>query len=151
MTDARLFHTRDGGEMLWENGEPELSSDGLETAVYLSLFGGNYDDSGLSKDDARQWWGNLTEESPENTYRSKTQSLLASLPPTAANARLIVASAESDLNWLVSTGVAKSVSVAVRVPSRNRVDITVLVLIDAESKTFRFESLWPLNGSTGNT
>ena len=43
--DVLLFQTVDDGEINIENGVVEMSG-GLETAAYLSLYGGNEDDDG---------------------------------------------------------------------------------------------------------
>ena len=78
--DVSLRQTDDGGEITVVNGVVEMSG-GLETAVYLSLFGGNEDDDGRA-DNPQTWWGNLAENEPERQYRSETQHLLQALPAT---------------------------------------------------------------------
>jgi hypothetical protein len=66
-------------------------SGGLETSAYLSLFGGNEDDAGLS-DKTMQWWGNVGAEQAKQ-YRSETQNLLKSLPLTSSNLLRVEAAA----------------------------------------------------------
>jgi phage gp46-like protein len=128
MTDVLLRQTNDGGEITVEAGL-FLLSEGLETAAYLSLFGGNEQDPG-DQDSREQWWGNIGELVPARTYRSETQYLLRSLPAVPSNLRRIEQAAARDLQWMLDVGVAKSVSVAARIPALNRVlvDVTVVTL-----------------------
>lgn len=103
-----------------------LLTDGLETAVYLSLFGGNEDDPGQS-DVTQQWWGNLLETDPARTYRSETQYLLKSLPLIPANLRRVEQAAKRDLQWLLDTANATKVDVTVSIPALNRMQIDVAI------------------------
>jgi len=128
MTDVLLRETPDGGDITVEAGL-FLLSDGLETAAYLSMFGGNEQDSGAA-DSTEQWWGNLSEPEPARTYRSETQYLLRSLPAIPANLLRIEQAAARDLQWMIDEGVVKSVKVAARIPGLHRVvvDIGLVVL-----------------------
>jgi phage gp46-like protein len=121
MTDVLLFHTIDDGEITATNGAI-ATTDGHETAVYLSLFGGNFDDDG-SRDNPLQWWGNFGETDPARTYRSETQYLLESTPPTSGNLRRIEAAVKRDLAWLGEY----VESVTVSTPRLNAVHITVTI------------------------
>ena len=57
MTDLLLYASLDGGEIEVTNGV--LTTDeGPFQAMYLSLFGGNFEDSGDTSTDSEQWWGN---------------------------------------------------------------------------------------------
>ena len=136
MTDVLLQQTNDGGEITYVNGNPETTN-GLEVAVYLSLYGGNKKDSGSSADDAIQWWANHDETQPERKYRSEFQALVQGLSNVAANLLLIEDAAGRDLKWLVDTGVATAVEVNATVPAYNtlQVDITIDV---SESESVRF-------------
>lgn len=136
--DVRMFHTELGGEITIEAGVVEFH-DGLETAVYLSLFGGEELDSGRPDSASKQWWGNLVEDEPSSTYRSETQALLSTLPITTDSARRIEAAASRDLSWLVSDGYAQSVSASVTLPARNRIDLSIRVLADGRERLFTFE------------
>ncbi|MGB5733854.1 MAG: hypothetical protein WBM40_05360, partial [Thiohalocapsa sp.] len=69
MTDVHLFHTSNGGDINFASDdlETDLALDaGLETAAYLSMFGGNERDPGTLRNaddperaDRFQWWGNI--------------------------------------------------------------------------------------------
>jgi phage gp46-like protein len=139
--DVRLYQTNDGGEIDFVAGQAQMS-DGLETAVYLSLFGGNERDSGQDGDEPLQWWGNLGEADQSKHYRSETQHLLRSLPATTANLRRIEDAIARDLAWMTDSSLASSVSAEVSVPALNRIDLLVRVEIDGEELKFPFTQAW---------
>jgi len=125
VTDVLLRQTDDGGDLVCENGLV-LLTEGLETAVYLSLFGGNEDDPGQG-DLTHQFWGNLLETDPARAYRSETQYLLKSLPLIPANLRRVEQAAQRDLQWLLDTGNATSIEVTASIPALNRMQIDVAI------------------------
>jgi len=135
MTDVRLYQTADGGEIDYRNGSAVLA-DGLETAAYLSLFGGNHDDSGTEGDDPRQWWGNVDETEPSRKIRSETQFLLQGISNAPANLLRLQDAAQRDLAWLVNDAIAERVAVAVSVPTLNTVNFAIE--IEIESTVYRF-------------
>lgn len=140
MTDVRHYHAPDGGEISIENGQPEMA-DGLETATYLSLFGGNERDSGSDADVALMWWGSIGEP-VERQYRSELQNLLRALPAVPFNLKRIEDAAVNDLAWMTSTGLAKSVNVTARIPALNTVQIDIAIKIDGQVINFTFTSAW---------
>lgn len=125
MTDVLLRQEPDGGNIVVENGLV-LLTDGLETAVYLSLYGGNEDDAAQA-DTTHQYWGNLLETDPARTYRSETQFLLKSLPLIPANLRRVEQAAKRDLQWLLDTATATKVDVTASIPALNRMQIDVAI------------------------
>lgn len=127
MSDALLRQTNDGGEITVESGLV-LMSDGLETAAYLSLFGGNVDDAGDTAGKREQWWGNLDETEATRTYRSETQYLLKAIPTVPSNLRRFEQAAARDLAWMLTAAVAKSVTVAASIPALNRVRLDVEIV-----------------------
>lgn len=137
MTDVLLRHFDDGGDINFVNGEPILS-EGLETAAYLSMFGGNERDSGIDGDDPFEWWGNKIERLPERRYRSQAQNLLASLPLIPINLRRIEDAALADLAWFVETKLATFLQVIASIPAVNTVQITVDLVIADEEFQFVF-------------
>lgn len=134
--DVRLYQINDDGEIDMVAGQ-FVMSDGLETAVYLSLFGGNDEDSGLEADDLRQWWGNLEEPDLTRRYRSETQFLLESLPLVPANLRRVEDAAGRDLAWMVG-GVASSVEVTASVPALNTIRVAIALVVDDAEYDFAF-------------
>lgn len=141
MTDVLLFNTADGGEIEILNGRPTMS-DGLETAAYLSLFGGNERDSGLVADDPQQWWGNLGETDASKHYRSETQHLLRSIPAITSNLRRIEAAAKRDLAWMLESSVTTDVGAVASMPARGKVALDVRITVNGTVYPFRFEEPW---------
>lgn len=139
--DVHLFHTADGGEIKYANGLAEMS-DGLETAAYLSLFGGNDDDNGTDATKPLQWWGNLDEPVVDRRYRSALQSLLRGLPATSGNLGKAREAALRDLAWLTSTGLAESVEVKASLPARNTIRLQVDITVDGNKFPFFFQASW---------
>ncbi|MAL49654.1 MAG: hypothetical protein CMH18_07840 [Methylophaga sp.] len=138
--DVKLFQTDDGGNIIVEDGLVAMAG-GLETAAYLSLFGGNEDDDGRS-DNSLTWWGNLDENDPARQYRSETQHLLQALPLTTGNLRRIEDAALRDLTWLIGQNIASSVSVSATIPGLNRVKLTVDIEARGEESRFEFVENW---------
>lgn len=141
VSDVRLFHTADGGDIEFVGGLITMA-DGLETAAYLSLFGGNERDSGLAADDRLQWWGNLLETEEARTYRSQTQNLLRALPATTAHLRRIEDAVSRDLSWMTAE-LASKVGVSATMPRLNTVQIDIAVELKSGTKyTFQFTTAW---------
>lgn len=126
MTDVLLRQTDDGGNISIQGGLL-LMSDGLETAAYLSLYGGNEDDPG-EDDLTLQWWGNLLEVEPERAYRSETQFLLASMPAIPANLRRAEQAASRDLAWMLATELAQSIEVEATIPAKDRILLAITII-----------------------
>lgn len=123
--DVLLYEDLDGGEINVEDGLVEMSG-GLETAVYLSLFGGNQGDDGTAGN-RLNYWGNLGETQPERMYRSETQAALDTSAPIPANLIKIQDAAKRDLAWLVDTGAATSVTVVVSMPGPKKVKLSIAI------------------------
>ena len=138
--DVLLFQTVDDGEITVEGGIVEMSG-GLETAAYLSLFGGNEDDDGL-RDNAFTWWGNIGETDPATRYRSETQNLLQSLPATTGNLRRLEEAAKRDLAWFVEKKVASLVDAIASMPGLNKIKLVIRIEANGEESTFEFVENW---------
>ena len=138
--DVLLEQTTDDGEISVVNGVATMSG-GLETAAYLSLFGGNEDDDGRQENPAT-WWGNLLEIDPAKKYVSETQHLLESIPSVSANLRRIEDAAKNDLSWLLSESIASTVDVLASVPGLNKVALLVTIIAHGEESTFNFTENW---------
>jgi len=143
MTDVALRQTDDGGEIEFVNGA-FVMSDGLKTAVYLSLFGGNESDSGLRVDDSAQWWGNLGETLAERRYRSETQFLLRSIPPIPANLRRIENAIAADLAWMLDTKLATFVGAIATMPAKDTVKMAIRIEIDGRVFPVDFTESWSI-------
>lgn len=138
--DVKLFQTGDGGEIEVRRGLVEMSG-GLETAAYLSLFGGNEDDDGRDEN-PHNWWGNLDEIDSARRYRSETQNVLQALALTTGNLRRVEDAALRDLSWFTSSNVASAVSVAASIPGLNRIKLTVDIEAYGEESRFEFVENW---------
>lgn len=138
--DVTLFQTDDGGDITVRDGVVEMVG-GLETAAYLSLFGGNEDDDGLA-DNPKTWWGNLDEIDPAKQYRSETQNLLRGIPATSGNLRRVEDAAARDLAWFVSSVAASSVTVSASIPGVNRIKLTVNIEAYGDESRFEFVENW---------
>lgn len=141
MTDCRLYQADgDGGEVTWINGQP-LTANGIETAAYLSCFGGNQADSGLTDGEKLQWWANREEPVAERRQRSQTQALLAGLPATPSNLARVEDAVSSDLAWMVKELTA-TIEVEATMPGLNRVRIRGAIVIADTRYPFDFSAPW---------
>ena len=137
--DVRLFQTNDNGNISVDGGIVAMDG-GLNTSVYLSLFGGNYDDSGAADD--IQWWGNIDETVTDSKQRSETQFLLHSIPAIPANLLRIKDAVNRDLAWMISSKAAESINVLVSMPGVNLVDIMITI---NGNDTLKFSENWRSN------
>ena len=138
--DILLFQTVDDGDINVSGGLVEMSG-GLDTAAYLSLFGGNEDDDGR-KNSSETWWANLNETETTRRYRSETQNLLQAIPAVPANLRRIEDAVRRDLAWMLNTNTASSVAVAATMPGLNKVAIAVTIEAIGEESSFEFVENW---------
>ena len=138
--DVLLFQTTDGGNIFVTGGVVEMSG-GLETAAYLSLFGGNEDDDGRNENSAT-WWANLDETGDSRRYRSETQNLLRSIVAIPANLRRIEDAARRDLAWFLSDNIASKITVAVSMPGLNKIRIIIDIEAQGEESQFDFVENW---------
>lgn len=130
--DVRLYQKDgDGGEIEVVAGQLSLD-EGLETAVFLSLFGGNDDDAAIDATLAKQWWGNVEENDATRRYRSETQYLLNTVALVPANLRRLEDAAALDLEWMTATGLASFVGVEASMPALNTVKLTVKIEIKGQ-------------------
>jgi len=137
--DVTLLQHSDGGEISVINGVVEMSG-GLETSVYLALFGGNEDDQGRALNQF-SWWGNAGEVT-EKHYRSKTQNLLQSLPAISVNLRRVEDAAQSDLAYLINLKIASSVDVFASIPAVNEFNVSVTIRAEGKEIEFNFTENW---------
>lgn len=137
--DVQLFQTADDGDVEITNGVVRMTR-GIDTAVYVSLFGGNEDDAGIAATEDLQFWGNFDEPIQERRLRSQTQALLRSLPLVPANLRRIEDAAAADLAWLKDTGVATFVVSRATMPALNTVKLTVSVEVNGTLYTYTFQA-----------
>ena len=129
MTDVLLQQTNNNGDIIVENGIVEMSA-GLESAAYLSLFGG------------ADWWGNIDETLTARQYDCKTQKTIDTLPPSSRNLLRIEEAVKSDLAWFISEKVASSVEVSAIMPALNMVQIAIVIKAEGQEADFVFIENW---------
>jgi phage gp46-like protein len=148
--DLFLEDTPDGGEIRIEN-DLFVSDRSFNTAVYLSLFGGNKDDNGKVKNN-KTWWGNTLGGTAENEKLvSRFQAIIFGLPMTTKNIQDAETAARLDLKWLVDEGAADKIITAGRAAGRDRFALTVQIRSGGKSI---YENTFPLfwrSGLYGNT
>jgi phage gp46-like protein len=135
--DVSLFQTSDDGDIAVDGGVVVMDS-GLQTAAYLSLFGGNRDDNGLPGN-SLSWWGNIGEDLE---YRSETQHLVEQLPLSLSNLAKIEDAVKRDLKWMVNQTVASSVSAEASIPARNTLQLLVRINAQGKESQFKFVQNW---------
>lgn len=138
--DIFLFQANNHGDITVENGVIEMTG-GLDTAAFLSLFGGNENCSGRDTCPF-SWWGNFDEIDKANKYISETQFLLKTLPAITANLRRIEDAAIRDLSWFLDKKIASSVTVAVTIPALNAIKINVIIEANGIESNFNFVENW---------
>ena len=141
--DVLLFQTDNEGDINVVDGLVEMSG-GLETAAYLSLFGGNEDDTG-SDGSPLTWWANLDETDPTSQYRSETQNLLQGIPATTGNLIRIEDAAKRDLAWFIEKKVASTIVVTASIPGLNRIKIVIDIEAHGEESSFEFVENWKVS------
>ena len=128
--DVLLVSTPDGGDIVLKDG---LIADcrNFDTAVLLSLFGGNRDDAdGREKE---TWWGNLLPGTRgDERMKSEFGAAVGAMPITAANLRYAAQAAERDLAWTKDAG-ADDVDVRISAESQKSVRLDVDITQDAAS------------------
>jgi hypothetical protein len=122
--DVLLLSSEDGGELNIVNGLVEMTG-GFETAIYLSLFGGNDIDNGSESTKKNQFWGNLLEDNDNFKMTSKTQNILTGFPATPNNLKLVNESILLDLNWMKTNNIIDDLKTDLSIPQKNKISITV--------------------------
>jgi phage gp46-like protein len=130
--DLLLIDTPDGGDISIED-ELFVNDRAFNTAVYLSLFGGNKDDTGKVKN-KNEWWGNLLPETAEaEKLVSRFQAIITGLPMTAKNIQEAENAAALDLKWITDEGIAQSVEVDGRTGAGNKFYLNIAARADGKS------------------
>lgn len=126
--DVLLLDTQDGADIVVEDGLIKECRT-FDTAVYLSLFGGNKGD--LAGRPTETWWGNLVPGTRRNEWmHSEFGAMVAGIPLTGANLRKAADAAARDLGWVKSDAGADGVSVSLRAESARRVRLVAEITQD---------------------
>ncbi len=138
--DVLLFQTDDDGDIEVINGIVTMSG-GLETAAYISLFGGNKRDDGRP-DNQFNWWGNLSENEIPKHIRSETQNLLAGLPATSFNLLRVEDAVLRDLQWMIDVKAANIITAVATIPGLNKIAIAIQIQAVGQESEFTFTANW---------
>jgi phage gp46-like protein len=138
--DALLDFSDGRGELVLEDGLFKDCRD-FSTAVCLSLFGGNKDDTkGLEKD---TWWGNLIPGTKETErMKSEFSAAVDGTPLTSGNIRRAQEAAERDLSWIKSEAGAETIDVSVSAVNSHRVYLDTKMVMDGNTSENKFQMQW---------
>lgn len=142
MTDVLIYQTVDNGDIIVNNGLIETNG-GLQSAVYLSLFGGNENDNGLVE--SLQYWGNVLETEKARKYSNETQYLLRSIPSIPVNLRRLEEAISRDLQWILDVNAASEITVNASIPDVNKVKIIINIQMVGEESEFEFVENWKVD------
>ncbi len=111
--DPKIILDENGADLVFKGGQPVMDA-GLENAVVISLF------------TAKDWAGNTFFKDPNQQLGSDfeekaNQSITVSSLNDTRNA------AEKALQWMVDSGIASRISVIVKNPRSNWLDIGIVV------------------------
>ncbi|MDR2734310.1 MAG: phage GP46 family protein [Spirochaetota bacterium] len=140
--DILLVDTPDGGDIRIENGTFARDR-ACSTAIYLSLFGGNKDDSGKVKN-KNTWWGNTLGGVSENEKLvSRFQAVIFGTPMTTKTILEAEDAARLDLQWIIEEGIADAIEVSGEARGRNQFLLYVHILANGASVAKeRFIAFW---------
>lgn len=141
--DVLLLSTPDGGDLLIKDNFV-VGTGGFETAVFLSLAGGNADDNGTESTRRKGWWGNALEpDEPNRRLVSRLQNIIRGLPATPNNLNKAIQAAKDDLSWFIEEGIADTIEIDGSIPSKNRLELDIRVLKDEKTLSeIKFEENW---------
>lgn len=124
--DVYIYDTDDGAEISIVNGLI-MPDKGFRSAIYLSLFGGNKEDTGEVANN-NSWWGNKLDNLSENEkYISRFQAFISSVPMTSKNISLAEEKIKQDLQWFIDDEIAESISVEIKAVDKKRIDIEIVI------------------------
>lgn len=125
--DVRLQHTDDGGNIEFVAGQPVMDQ-GLGTAVYISLFSGD-------------WWGNAISGRDE-----KLESELDNLYERTLNNKTRLDAEEyarKALAWMTRSGIAKEVKAEASLPAVGWLGLVVTITQpDGSEAELRYQVNW---------
>ena len=125
-------------ELITKGGEFDIVvEDGLikdcrnfDTAVILSLFGGNEGD--INGKDKETWWGNLIPETKkEERIQSEFGSMSKALPVTSGNLQKASEAAKRDVEWIKDEAGADKIDVQLSAANAQRVQLEIDIKKDA--------------------
>lgn len=139
--DVLLRSSGDGATIVIEDG---LVKDcrNFDTAVYLSLFGGNEDD--LNARPEKTWWGNLIPGTRRTEWmHSEFGASVTGRAITSGNLKMAGDAAKRDLEWVKNEAGADEINARLHAVSQQRATLTVEIMKDSASMAGgSFETQW---------
>jgi len=136
--DVLIYQTADNGEITVDGGLVAMTN-GFDSAVYLSMFGGNEDDNGLAGNELT-WWGNVGIKDSEQRMASQTQNILRGLPVSSSSLAAVKNAIQNDLAWMKKYTSDIDVSLAIVGPKR--IQIAIGFLFNNEQITLTYLQNW---------
>jgi len=125
--DLKLIPTDDGGDILLQNGQPVMEQ-GLSTAVYITLFSGD-------------WWANAVSEEAEK-LGSELETVFSR---TLSNQTRLDAEeyARQALKWMLDSGIAVSIEVEATILAGGTLGLSVRITQPDETvEELRYQVNW---------
>lgn len=128
MVDLKIYETGNGGDLELNNNDLTLVT-GLESMLYLAMFGGNVEGD---------WWGNelLMPNQPDIHLKSETEKVLMSVALNSAGRIKIEQAVKNDLAFIQKAFPGTKLVVSVTIVS----DDIVSIVINVDGKDFNY--LW---------
>ena len=126
--DVKLIITKEGFDIDLKNNFIEMTS-GFESAIFLSIFGGNEEDDNSEATNKKQFWGNRLDG---NQYRSRTLKFINGSYANAQNLQLLEKNILLDLNWFIEENIADTVEANCYIPAFNELKIDIRLLRDSK-------------------
>lgn len=126
--DVKLIITKEGFDIDLKNNFIEMTS-GFESAIFLSIFGGNEEDDYSEATKEKQFWGNRLDG---NQYRSRTLKFINGSYANAQNLQLLEKNILLDLNWFIEENIADTLEVDCSIPNFNELKIDIRLLRDSK-------------------
>lgn len=126
--DVKLIITKEGFDIDLKNNFVEMTS-GFESAIFLSIFGGNEEDDYSEATKEKQFWGNRLNG---NQYRSRTLKFINGSYANAQNLQLLEKNILLDLNWFIEENIADTLEVDCSIPNFNELKIDIRLLRDSK-------------------
>lgn len=127
MSDIYLQSSNGIADMVIINGLPQLT-DGLDNAVYLSLFMLDY-------------WGNSISEEDEK-YNTEIPKIMAEQNLTNQTRLDIIEAGKKSLAWMVEKGIASNIDVVAEIPSIGRLNLAVTIKELGQDVNFAYGLNW---------
>lgn len=129
--DVKLIMTKEGFDIDIKNNFIEMTS-GFESAVFLSLFGGNEEDDYSEATNKNQFWANNLQDNESGKYRSRTLKFINGSNANAQNLKLLEQNILLDLNWFIEENIADTVEADCSIPAFNELKIDIRLLRDSK-------------------